>query len=223
MIDAESTAAGASARSVAPTSSRSTTTPEVPDTITVNAPVPSSATGTVRREPGCTSTFWYFAGAVAPPAAMTVSDRRLADRALGFSTTSGIYVLDIVDHFINRFGILLVAVVSMVVIAWGVRALPRLRDHLNRDGSVPVRGWWIALVSVVTPLALAFILVRELLAVIEEPYGGYPQWMLVVFGWLAAALVAVAGFAIARVPWRPETSLDVGDRPENDTTARSQP
>ena len=47
--------------------------------------------------------------------------------------------------------------------------------------------------------------------------------MLVVFGWLAAALVAVAGFAIARVPWRPETSLDVGDRPENDTTARSQP
>ena len=142
---------------------------------------------------------------------------------IGFSTTSGIYVLDIVDHFINRFGILLVAVVSMVVIAWGVRALPRLRDHLNRDGSVPVRGWWIALVSVVTPLALAFILVRELLAVIEEPYGGYPQWMLVVFGWLAAALVAVAGFAIARVPWRPETSLDVGDRPENDTTARSQP
>ena len=40
---------------------------------------------------------------------------------------------------------------------------------------------------------------------------------------IAAALVAVAGFAIARVPWRPETSLDVGDRPENDTTARSQP
>ena len=79
------------------------------------------------------------------------------------------------------------------------------------------------LVSGVTPLALAFILVRELWAVIEKPYGGYPQWMLVVFGWLAAALVAVAGFAIARVPWRPETSLDVGDRPENDTTARSQP
>ena len=142
---------------------------------------------------------------------------------IGFSTTSGIYVLDIVDHFINRFGILLVAVVSMVVIAWGVRALPRLRDHLNRDGSVPVRGWWIALVSVVTPLALAFILVRELLAVIEEPYGGYPQWMLVVFGWLAAALVAVAGFAIARVPWRPETIFDDTATTENDTTARSQP
>ena len=31
-----------------------------------------------------------------------------------FSTTSGIFVLDIVDHFINQFGILLVAVVSML-------------------------------------------------------------------------------------------------------------
>ena len=47
--------------------------------------------------------------------------------------------------------------------------------------------------------------------------------MLVVFGWLAAALVAVAGCAVARVPGRPETCVNVGARPENDTTARSQP
>jgi NSS family neurotransmitter:Na+ symporter len=127
---------------------------------------------------------------------------------VGFSTTSGIYVLDILDHFINRFGILLVAVVSMVVLAWVVRALPRLRDHLNRDGSVPVGTWWVVLVSAVTPLVLAFVLVRELWAVLEEPYEGYPQWMLIVFGWLAAALVAVAGFVIARVPWRPQTRVD---------------
>ncbi|GAA4412567.1 sodium-dependent transporter [Fodinibacter luteus] len=133
---------------------------------------------------------------------------------IGFSTTSGIYVLDILDHFINRFGILLVAVVSMVVLAWGVRALPRLRDHLNRDGSVPVRGWWIVLMSVVTPLVLGFVLVRELWAVLQEPYEGYPQWMLLVFGWLAALLVAVGGFVIARVPWRSQTRIDGYDDDE---------
>jgi NSS family neurotransmitter:Na+ symporter len=133
---------------------------------------------------------------------------------IGFSTTSGIYILDILDHFINRFGILLVAVVSMLVVAWGVRGLPRLRDHLNRDGSVPIRGWWIVLISAVTPLVLAFILVRELMAVIQEPYEGYPQWMLLVFGWAAAALVAVAGFLIARVRWRPETRMDGYDDAE---------
>lgn len=127
---------------------------------------------------------------------------------IGFSTTSGIFVLDILDHFINRFGILLVAVVSMIVVAWAVRALPRLADHLNRDGSVNVGRWWLVLISAVTPLVLGFVLVRELIAVLREPYEGYPQWMLLTFGWAAAALVAVAGFLITRVKWRPETRMD---------------
>jgi NSS family neurotransmitter:Na+ symporter len=34
-----------------------------------------------------------------------------------FSTTSGIYVLDVVDHFVNQYGILVVALVSMLVVA----------------------------------------------------------------------------------------------------------
>ncbi|GAA6526030.1 sodium-dependent transporter [Intrasporangium sp. DVR] len=128
---------------------------------------------------------------------------------LGFSTTSGLFVLDILDHFINRFGILLVAVVSMVVLAWVVRALPGLQSHLNTDGSVPVRWWWIALVAVISPVALGFVLVREFVAVVQEPYGGgdYPQWMLLVFGWGAALAVLVAGFLLARIPWRPDTPV----------------
>lgn len=132
---------------------------------------------------------------------------------VGFSTASGIYVLDIVDHFINRFGILLVAVVSMVVLAWGVRALPQLRDHLNRYGSFSIGRWWIVFVSTITPLVLGFVLVRDFIAVLQEPYEGYPQWMLLVFGWLGAALVAVVGFGLAHIPWRRETPMDGFDEP----------
>ncbi|MDN4175920.1 sodium-dependent transporter, partial [Nocardioides sp. SOB77] len=57
---------------------------------------------------------------------------------LFLGTTSGLHVLDIVDHFINQFGILLVAVVSMVVVVWGLRALPQLAAHLNDHSSVHV-------------------------------------------------------------------------------------
>jgi NSS family neurotransmitter:Na+ symporter len=124
-----------------------------------------------------------------------------------FSTTSGIFVLDIVDHFINQFGILLVAVVSMLVIAWGVRALPLLAAHLNHGGSVPIGAWWRVLISVVAPLALAYVLVRAFLDDLETPYGDYPQWMLLTFGWGAAVAVVVVGFAAARIPWRSGTSL----------------
>jgi neurotransmitter:Na+ symporter, NSS family len=131
-----------------------------------------------------------------------------------FSTTSGVYVLDIVDNFINRFGILLVAVVSMVVVAWVVRALPMLAEHMNRNGSVPLGRWWLVLIAVVAPAALAFVLVQDFIDNVQEPYGGYPGWMLAVFGWGAAAAVLVFGFVAARMPWRDKDALTIpGDTP----------
>ncbi|WP_211287967.1 sodium-dependent transporter [Mumia flava] len=142
-------------------------------------------------------------------------------------TTSGLYVLDIVDNFINKFGILLVAVVSMVVLAYAVRALPSLAEALNDHTSVHVGAWWRALIAVVAPIALAYVLIRDFLDTLEEPYGGYPEWMLAVFGWGAAGIVIVFGFLAALVPWRPGTSLEVPDlpptRPGPDRTDRSRP
>ena len=128
---------------------------------------------------------------------------------LFFSTASGLYVLDIVDHFVNRFGILLVAVVSLVVVAWGARALPRLADHMNRTGNIKLGQAWVVLLSIIVPIVLSLVLLQELWAVIKEPYEGYPQWMLIVFGWAMAVSLAVFGFIAARVKWREGTSLDV--------------
>ncbi|MCA1783653.1 MAG: sodium-dependent transporter [Dermatophilaceae bacterium] len=125
-----------------------------------------------------------------------------------FSTTSGIYVLDIVDHFVNRFGILVVAVVSVLVVAWAVRALPRLADHLNLTADIRVGRLWVVTLGFVVPLALSAVLIQELWAVIDEPYGGYPGWMLIVFGWLMVVSLVVAAFAAARVRWREGTSLE---------------
>ncbi|MFV0405331.1 MAG: sodium-dependent transporter [Propioniciclava sp.] len=126
-----------------------------------------------------------------------------------FSTTSGVYVLDIVDHFINQFGILVVAVVSMVSVAWVVRALPQLRAHLNQRGSFTLGGWWQLLVGVLTPLVLTFVLVQQIIADISEPYGGYPTWMLNIFGWGSAIAVVIAGFLLARLPWSKRVPLTI--------------
>ena len=98
-------------------------------------------------------------------------------------TTTGVYVLDIVDHFINRFGILLVAVVSMLAMSWVFRKTSLLRTHLNRDGSVQIGVWWQWLIGLFAPAALTFILVKEVMADIETPYEGYPTWMLNSLGW----------------------------------------
>jgi NSS family neurotransmitter:Na+ symporter len=124
-----------------------------------------------------------------------------------FSTTSGIYVLDILDHFINQFGILLVAVVSMLLLAWGLRALPMLASHLNDGGSIHVGLWWRVLIGVVAPIGLAYVLVDAFWNDIQTPYEDYPMWMLLVFGWGAAAASIVFGFLAARSRWRDPGAL----------------
>lgn len=144
-----------------------------------------------------------------PVAAAVVSIPAAAISLVFFSTASGLYVLDILDHFINQFGILLVAMVSMVVVAWSLRALPQLADHMNRHGSVKLLLWWRLLVGVVVPIALAYLAFDSFRTVIETPYGGYPTWMIALFGWGAAASVMVAGYLLAPIRWRAGTSLEI--------------
>jgi NSS family neurotransmitter:Na+ symporter len=122
-------------------------------------------------------------------------------------TTTGVFVLDIVDHFINRFGIVLVAVVSMLALTWLFRSTGLLRDHLNRDGSVHLGRWWQGLIGVLAPAALTYILIQDLLDNLDTPYGDYPTWMLNLLGWGVAAAVAVLGFVLAQLPWRQSTYL----------------
>lgn len=125
-----------------------------------------------------------------------------------FSTTSGVYVLDIVDHFINQYGILLVAVLSMVVVAWVLRALPELADHLNTTGSLRLGRPWFVLVGLLAPAMLSYVLVDAFVTDLRTPYEDYPAWMLNLLGWGAAAAVIVFGALAARVAWRPQTALE---------------
>ena len=126
-----------------------------------------------------------------------------------FATASGIYVLDIVDHFINQFGILLAALVAVVIVGWILRKLPMLARHLDHHSSIKLKGWWPILVGVIVPIALAYMLWEAFDAVVETTYGGYPGWMVGVFGWGVAGGAIVIALLLSLMPWRKETSLDV--------------
>jgi NSS family neurotransmitter:Na+ symporter len=135
-----------------------------------------------------------------------------------FSTTSGIYVLDVVDHFVNQYGILVVALVSMLIVAWVIRALTVLGDHLNVHGRPRVGLSWRVLTSLVAPVGLAVVLVFALRADLAAPYEDYPTWLLLVCGWLMVLALPIIGFSIARLKWREGTHLD-GPPPGSDPAA----
>lgn len=125
-----------------------------------------------------------------------------------FATTTGVPILDTLDHFINRFGILLVAVVSVLVVAWVYRDLPDLRAHMNATASVTLGRWWLLLVGIIVPVVLTFILVQEVRDTLAAPYGDYPAWLINSVGWGATIAVVVVAVVITLLPWSRRTSLD---------------
>ncbi|WP_237200182.1 sodium-dependent transporter [Rothia nasimurium] len=119
------------------------------------------------------------------------------------ATTSGLYVLDILDNFVNQFGILAAGLVSIFVIAYLLRGLPVMRDHLNATSSWKMGKLWMFLLAVLTPLILGYSLINTFIGLINEPYEGYPAEMLNIFGWGMVAFLLVGAVIVSLLPWSP--------------------
>ncbi len=118
-----------------------------------------------------------------------------------FSTTTALAVLDTTDAFVNSFGILAVALVAVIVVAWLLQRLPALQAHLNQRSSFGIGLLWKVLVAGLVPIVLGYLFITELIAKISEPYGGYPGWFLAVFGWGLVISLIVLSLLLSLLPW----------------------
>ncbi|MDZ8172555.1 sodium-dependent transporter [Microbacterium xanthum] len=121
---------------------------------------------------------------------------------LFFSTTTGLLALDVTDMWTNNIGIVASAVIMTIVVIWVLRRGPELRYHLNAVSTFPVGRVWIALVGVLAPLVLGYMLVARIVTLLTEGYDTYPFWYLGVFGWGAIAVLIIGAVIGAMVPWR---------------------
>ena len=125
--------------------------------------------------------------------------------ALGFilgvvyTTRGGLYWLDIVDHFINNFGLTFVGFVECIAIGY-LFGTGKLREFMNSVSDVRIGIWWDVFIRVVTPAILATSFLLSLIERIQEPYEGYRQWMLSVGGWAVLVLILVISLLLARIP-----------------------
>ncbi|WP_403023237.1 sodium-dependent transporter [Salinibacterium sp. GXW1014] len=118
-----------------------------------------------------------------------------------FSTTTALTVLDTADAFVNSFGIMAVALVAVIVVAWLLHKLPTLQAHLNGRSSFRVGVIWKVLVAGLVPVVLGYLFVTELMAKISEPYSGYPTWFLAIFGWGMVIGLVVLALLLSLLPW----------------------
>lgn len=119
-------------------------------------------------------------------------------------------MLDVMDKFVNNFGIVAVAFASLVaIVAKG--KLSTLGHHINKTSSIKVGTFW-RLSVVVTTGVLAFMLFSEAIKVSNEGYENYPSWFVNSFGWGMAVALVIVAFILSRLKWHNETEFN----PENE-------
>lgn len=129
--------------------------------------------------------------------------------SLLFATQGGLYFLDAADYFINQFGVALIGLVEVVLIAWILRQLKGIKEHANEISDIKLGSWWTISLSVITPFVLGVMMVRllkqNLLREFDNPtgnYEGYSNAFILWGGWAVAIGALVIGIILAITKWK---------------------
>lgn len=141
-------------------------------------------------------------GFSAKKASMTMGIPMAIVSILVFGSASGLNALDTVDDFVNNFAIVFGCILMMVVASMSSFKLIGLRRHLNTVSAVKVPVVWSALAGMIIPFMLAVLLVLTIVGHVREPYGGYPQSYLAVYGWGLLAVILVLAGVLTGMPWK---------------------
>ncbi|MFH1317804.1 MAG: sodium-dependent transporter [Candidatus Omnitrophota bacterium] len=99
-----------------------------------------------------------------------------------FATFAGLYYLDITDHFITNYGLVLVGLLEVLAIGW-LYGANKLRNYVNHVSEIKIGKWWNTLIKFIIPVFLIVLLIANFIRDIKHPYEGYPQWAIFCFGW----------------------------------------
>ena len=118
-----------------------------------------------------------------------------------FSTGAGLYLLDIIDNFINNYGIVVVGFLEVILIGWIITP-DKIRDHTNNVSYFNIGKWWNIMIKFISPSILIFMVIQSLFKELTTPYGGYKIKELLLYGWGIIALGIIVALIISRKPWK---------------------
>jgi NSS family neurotransmitter:Na+ symporter len=131
---------------------------------------------------------------------------------LVYTSRAGIYWLDIVDHFMNSFGLVVVALIECIVIGY-FYGTGHIRRYVNSQSEFAIGKWWDVMIMIVTPAILGISIGMEIWERFAGPYGGYPRWAEVVAGWSLVVILPTVAVLLMRSKLRKESPVDsVGNR-----------
>lgn len=126
--------------------------------------------------------------------------------SLIFTTGAGLLILDITDHFVTNYGLIIGGIFECIIVGWILKS-DRLRAHINASvetKSFRLGKWWDVSIRYITPAFLIIMLIISLSDELEKPYGDYPVDSVVLYGidWLI--IVGIISVVFTFYPWKPE-------------------
>jgi NSS family neurotransmitter:Na+ symporter len=134
--------------------------------------------------------------------------------SLIFATGLGIGILDVIDHFINAYGLAVVGFIECIIIGylWDAN---KIKNHVNSVSDFKVGNWWNFSIKGITVLVLGYMLISKAIGELtplvngnfDQLYGGYPVSAILSLGWgFVLGLFALA-YAMRHVKWNEDVNL----------------
>ncbi|MBU0484651.1 MAG: sodium-dependent transporter [Proteobacteria bacterium] len=117
-----------------------------------------------------------------------------------FTTRSGLFLLDIADHFITNYGLVCGGLLECIVVGWILKATV-LRRHINRHG-IGVPKLWNFFIRYTTPAILIVLLFISLSGDLSANYGGYPTDQLFIYGVGWMLICFIVALVLAFQSWK---------------------
>ncbi|MBM7624421.1 sodium-dependent transporter [Sporohalobacter salinus] len=127
-----------------------------------------------------------------------------------FTTGAGLYLLDIIDHFLMEFGAGLAAIFFCLVLGWQYGA-KRLRKFMNPISDLKVGIWWDSMIKFITPAILIVLFIKGIFTDLTEGYAGYPFKALSI-GLVVAIGVILLGIYLSTLSWKDEELINFKDK-----------
>ena len=118
-----------------------------------------------------------------------------------FATGAGLYLLDIIDNFINNYGIVVIGLLEAIFIGWVIKP-SKIREHTNSISIFKIGRWWDIIIKYITPSILGVMLISSIITEIKTPYGGYSTLALFTYGWSIIGFGIICSLLVSRLKWK---------------------
>lgn len=115
-----------------------------------------------------------------------------------FISGAGLYWLDIIDYFMNFFGLAIACMIECIVIGW-IFKTTHVMKHVNSMPGLKIGKVWEIMIKFVVPFILSALLITESIARYKAPYEGYPRKAEAIGALVLFVILPVCAFIFAKM------------------------